>query len=871
VIGAVKNAGNGVYTATITSSKLVGTATITATDGSVSGQAALVQTVGPAASVAVTLKPASVVADGVSTTTATATVTDAQRRGLSAEPVAFGSSDSGEVIGAVKNAGNGVYTATITVSTTLGTATITATDGSVSGHASLVQTVGPAASVAVTLKPASVVADGVSSTTATATVTDAEGRGLSAEPVAFGSSDAGEVISAVKNAGNGTYTATITASTTVGTATITATDGSVSGHAALAQTAGPPVSVAVTVKPASIVADGVSSTTVTATVTDAEGHGLPAEPVAFASSDPNETIGALKNAGNGSYTATVTASTTVGTATITATDGSLSGHVGLVQTAGPPASVAVALKPASVVADGVSTTTATATVTDAERHGLPGEPVTFASSDPNETVGAVKNAGNGNYTATITSSTTVGTATITASDGSLSGQAALAQTVGPAASVSMTLQPASIVADGVSTTTATATVTDAEGHLLRGDTIVFSSSDPGQFFGPVSTNPNGTYSAQIRGSKSVGRATITATDTSHLSAQATLTQAAGPSTMALMATPSSLVTNQSVTLVAVVTPSTGSPSGTITFDSSGAPIAGCAGLQITAKAPTASCQTSFAATTSPEQLSAVFTPDATSTAPEAVGNATVIVNQDSPSVSLVVAGSVQLGQSTTYSATVAPPDGRPGPTLPSGSVAFFDNGQPVGSCRSQPLVSGIASCALDYAALGQHTVTAQYSGDANFTGSSSPAQTIRVVPVPAPVAPAVLGIVSSTMQWSFYFTPRYSVVRVLSINDVSATDSVLVTCRGRGCPFAAHIASTTTPKRCGRRGRHKCSNSGTVDLAPAFANHRLSVGATITVLISRPGWIGKYYGFAIRPRGGPKIRIDCLAPGSRRPGVVCSM
>jgi hypothetical protein len=223
--------------------------------------------------------------------------------------------------------------------------------------------------------------------------------------------------------------------------------------------------------------------------------------------------------------------------------------------------------------------------------------------------------------------------------------------------------------------------------------------------------------------------------------------------------------------------------------------------------------------------------------------------------------------------------------LPSGSVAFFDNGQPVASCRSQPLVSGIATCTLNYDALGQRTITAQYSGDANFTGVASLGQTIRVVPAPAPttgsdpqtqtipvdpVPTQVLDVVNSNMLWSFYFTPRYTAVRAFSVNEVSAAVSVLVMCRGRGCPFATHIASLPRPTHCGQKGRPKCPTSGTVNLAPAFTKHRLRVGVTITVLIRRPNWIGKYYSFAIRSRGGPRIHIACLAPGSARPGVGCA-
>ena len=73
------------------------------------------------------------------------------------------------------------------------------------------------------------------------------------------------------------------------------------------------------------------------------------------------------------------------------------------------------------------------------------------------------------------------------------------------------LSPSVIVANGTSTTTATATVKDAQGHLLPNEPVRFTSTDPGQFFGTVNSG-NGTYSARVRSSTTVGRATITATD-----------------------------------------------------------------------------------------------------------------------------------------------------------------------------------------------------------------------------------------------------------------------------------------------------------------------------------------------------------------------
>jgi Protein of unknown function (DUF4038)/Bacterial Ig-like domain (group 3) len=69
------------------------------------------------------------------------------------------------------------------------------------------------------------------------------------------------------------------------------------------------------------------------------------------------------------------------------------------------------------------------------------------------------------------------------------------------------------------------------------------------------------------------------------------------------------------------------------------------------------------------------------------------------------------GQQVTYTATVSPaPDG--------GTVSFSDGGTVISTCAA-PLLSGQATCAITYATAGTHTVTAAYSGDSNFTSSST--------------------------------------------------------------------------------------------------------------------------------------------------------
>jgi hypothetical protein len=272
------------------------------------------------------------------------------------------------------------------------------------------------ASISVTVSPSSIPADGRSEATATATVLD-NGVPVTGANVSFTSSDPGEVIGTTVDHGGGTYTATITASTTAGTATITATNNSgtpvESASTKLTQTKPPSVKVAL--NPGVIVADGRSTTTATATVM----MGLKAvngATVSFTSTDPGETISAVTPLGGGKYSVKVVASHTVGSATITAAANGGHGSATLKQIS---PKVTVAVKPTSIVANGQSTAVVTATVT-ANFKAINGDAIAFTSSDPGERIGPVTNPGNGKYTATITSSTTAGTATITATDTSVS-------------------------------------------------------------------------------------------------------------------------------------------------------------------------------------------------------------------------------------------------------------------------------------------------------------------------------------------------------------------------------------------------------------------------------------------------------------------
>jgi hypothetical protein len=84
------------------------------------------------------------------------------------------------------------------------------------------------------------------------------------------------------------------------------------------------------------------------------------------------------------------------------------------------------------------------------------------------------------------------------------------------------------------------------------------------------------------------------------------------------------------------------------------------------------------------------------------------------------------GAPVTYTATVNPaPDG--------GTLAFADNGVTISGCGTVGVdtSSGTATCHVTYTAAGSHPITAGYSGDSNYSGSTSATLTQTVTAAPA--------------------------------------------------------------------------------------------------------------------------------------------
>jgi hypothetical protein len=198
----------------------------------------------------------------------------------------------------------------------------------------------------------------------------------------------------------------------------------------------------------------------------------------------------------------------------------------------------------------------------------------------------------------------------------------------------------------------------------------------------------------------------------------------GATAAAVTSSVSPSVSGEGVSYTATVTavvPASGTPTGSVAFMDGASAIAGCAAQPLVAGVAT--CAVTYTGVGS-HAITVVYSGDANFTAStssvltQAVNQgatAVVVVSSDNPSVS---------GQGVTYTAAVsalAPASGTP-----TGTAIFLDGATPIGGCAAQPLVGGVATCSVVYPGVGGHSITAVYSGDANFSASTSAATTQTV-------------------------------------------------------------------------------------------------------------------------------------------------
>ena len=181
---------------------------------------------------------------------------------------------------------------------------------------------------------------------------------------------------------------------------------------------------------------------------------------------------------------------------------------------------------------------------------------------------------------------------------------------------------------------------------------------------------------------------------------------------------------QGVTLTALVTvnaPGGGTPTGTVIFNNTvnniPTPLAGCsAGVQLN-PAPVKLGQPvhrPVTPTSIPQgslQLTAVYSGDSNytgSTSPII----TQIVNKPVTTITMSTSNNpILYGTPVTFSATVAPLP--PGTGTPSGTCTWFDGVTVLGTST---LIGGVCTYNAPLLAVGGHSISTQYGGDANYQG-----------------------------------------------------------------------------------------------------------------------------------------------------------
>jgi uncharacterized protein YjdB len=452
-----------------------GSATITASSGTISGSATLTVTAAVLTSIAVTPSPASVATGSTLQFTATGTYSNGTTQNLTTTASWTSSNTSVATVKLHTGLATGVAS---------GTATITASSGTIHGTATLTVTAA-LTSIAVTPATATLAAGYTQQFTATGTYSDGSTQNLTNTATWTSSASS---IATVNSGGLATGVAQ-------GTATIKATSGTISGSATLTVTAPVLTSISVTPAAASIAAGYTQQFTATGNYSDSSTQNLTATANWTSSNTAVATI-----AGGG-----LAISLIQGSATITATSGTISGSASLTVTAAVLTSLSVSPANPSIAAGTTQQFTATGTYSDSSTQNLTSTATWTSSLTSVATIAA----------GGLATGEGVGTSTITASSGSITGSTSLA--VSQPVLVSIAVTPAN-PSFALGTTLQLAAIgTYSDGSTLDLTATATWSSANSSF---VTVNGQGSASSVAVGSASITAASGTITGSTTLTVTA---------------------------------------------------------------------------------------------------------------------------------------------------------------------------------------------------------------------------------------------------------------------------------------------------------------------------------------------------------------
>jgi len=430
----------------------------------------------------------------------------------------------------------------------------------VTGEATITVTAGAAAQITLTAQPATLVANGTATATIRALVRDANGNPKGGQNVDFVAAGGTVQPGAASTDARGLITRTFVAGVVARTAVVTATAGVVRGVVSITLTAGAPSQVTLTATPPQIVADGVSTSTITALVRDANGNPKGGQNVDFVAAGGTVQPGAASTDARGLITRTFVAGVVARTAIVTATAGVVRGVVSITLTAGAPSQIALAAAPTQIVADGVSTSTITALVRDAGNNPVSNISVFFNATGGSFVDGVVTKPTDsfGRASVGLRSTTNAQIVHVTAVDATNNQSSTVVSFIpGTPHNLSIGIQPNRLEANGTATATVAVTVSDVNNNL-NGNTPVTITTTAGSLPNGAqsivaATNGAGVASTVLRAGTAVTVATVTArAGDKEISAKADFV-AGSPATLTVTAIPMTLIADGVQTAAVTVT------------------------------------------------------------------------------------------------------------------------------------------------------------------------------------------------------------------------------------------------------------------------------------------------------------------------------
>ncbi|MBC2695191.1 MAG: hypothetical protein HF982_07945 [Desulfobacteraceae bacterium] len=276
------------------------------------------------------------------------------------------------------------------------------------------------------------------------------------------------------------------------------------------------VAVSVSADPTSIVANGTSTSTITAIAKTATGQGVPDINVSFGTDNGSITASGITDS-EGKATATLTSSTEQAVANVTASVGTIEGTTTVTFTVGAEVtafSIKLSADPISVKSDNSDNSIITANVLDANNAVIEGITVMFSAGGGQISASSADTDANGKAQITLSSGTIDPSNQVVTITGTVSGLSSQVPVQITGSTLTLSTNNSDITADDPTTDTATLTITvkDAGENPVYDIPVTLSISGTGEVnLSPDTGNTdiNGELQVTVTG-KDAGSVTVTA-------------------------------------------------------------------------------------------------------------------------------------------------------------------------------------------------------------------------------------------------------------------------------------------------------------------------------------------------------------------------